>query len=127
MPTELIKDAQKKVRRLQELRRYIQEECDHLLLKKDRLKDEVGHQSVNILQNERSSRSLDAYIHIGDSLASDDQATHSLCDVASHGSKAEDCIATSGKPYKVVDYYLKHLYYKVFSAKFLISLKNMFP
>ena len=110
MPIELIKDAQKEVRRLQELRRYIQEECDHLLLKKDRLKDEVGHQSVNIWQNERSSRSLDAYIHIGDSLASDDQATHSLCDVATRGAKVEDLIAPSENQYKVVetDYYLKH-------------------
>ena len=108
LPTELIKDAQKEVRRLQELRRYIQEECDHLLLRKDRLKDEVGQQSVNLWHIEQSSRSLDAYLHSGDSLASDGQATHSLCDVASRGTKAEDCIATSGKPYKVVDYYLKH-------------------
>ena len=37
LPIELVNNAQKEVRRLQELRRYIQEECDHLLLKKDRL------------------------------------------------------------------------------------------
>ena len=30
------------MRRLQELRRIIQEECDHLLLRKERLKEEVG-------------------------------------------------------------------------------------
>ena len=32
---------QQEVRRLQELRRYIQEECDQLLLRKERLKEEV--------------------------------------------------------------------------------------
>ena len=57
LPTELINNAQKEVRRLQELRRYIQEECDHLLLKKDRLKNEVGHQSVNLWHVEQSSLS----------------------------------------------------------------------
>ena len=74
LPTELIKDAQKEVRRLQELRRYIQEECDHLLLRKDRLKDEVGQQSVNIWHVEQSRRSLDAYLHSGDGLTHDGQA-----------------------------------------------------
>jgi hypothetical protein len=110
LPTELIKDAQKEVRRLQELRRYIQEECDHLMLRKDRLKDKVGHKSVNIWQIERNSRSLDAYLYSGDNLASDGQATHSLCDVATRGAKVEDRIVHSGKPYKVVEthYYLKH-------------------
>ena len=30
------------VRRLQDLRRYIQEECDQLLLRKERLREEVA-------------------------------------------------------------------------------------
>jgi len=42
LPVELISSAQRDVRQLQELRRYIQEECDQLLLKKERLKEEVG-------------------------------------------------------------------------------------
>ena len=41
LPTELVSEAHREVRRLQELRRYIQEECDHLLLRKERLKEEV--------------------------------------------------------------------------------------
>ena len=41
LPSELVSEAHKEVRRLQELRRYIQEECDHLLLRKERLKEEV--------------------------------------------------------------------------------------
>ena len=41
LPLELVNNARKEVRRLQELRRYIQEECDHLLLKKERLKEQV--------------------------------------------------------------------------------------
>ena len=40
-------DNFREVRRLQELRRIIQEECDHLLLKKERLKEEVG-QSLSL-------------------------------------------------------------------------------
>jgi hypothetical protein len=97
LPTELIKDAQKEVRRLQELRRYIQEECDHLLLKKDRMKDEVGHQHIHLWHVEHSNKSLDAYLHIGDSLmhASNGQDTHSLCDVASRDNKVEDYISPS--------------------------------
>ena len=38
LPTELVSD----VRRLEELRHYIQKECDQLLLRKDKLKEEVG-------------------------------------------------------------------------------------
>ena len=45
LPVELVSNAQKEVKRLQELRRYIQEECDQLLLKKDRLKEEVGEKA----------------------------------------------------------------------------------
>ena len=107
LPSE-INDAQKEVRRLQELRRYIQEECDHLLLKKDRLKDEVGQQHVNLWHVEQSSRSLDAYLRNGESVARDVHATHSLSDVATHGVKVEDYISPSDKPYKVVEteYYL---------------------
>ena len=41
LPLELVNNARKEVRRLQELRRYIQEECDHLLLKKEMLKEQV--------------------------------------------------------------------------------------
>ena len=41
LPLELVNNARKEVRQLQELRRYIQEECDHLLLKKERLKEQV--------------------------------------------------------------------------------------
>ena len=103
LPTELIKDAQKEVRRLQELRQYIQEECDHLLLRKDRLKDEVGQKSVNLWHVEQSGRSLDAYLHSCDGLPTDVPARHSLCDVAPRGVKAEDYFSPSNKPYKVVD------------------------
>jgi hypothetical protein len=67
LPTQLIHNAQKEVRRLQELRRYIHEECDHLLIKKARLKDQVGYQYVNMWHVEQSSRSLDAYISSGES------------------------------------------------------------
>ena len=42
LPLELVNNAHREVRRLQELRRIIQEECDHLLLRKERLKEEVG-------------------------------------------------------------------------------------
>ena len=41
LPTELVSEAHREVRRLQQLRRHIQEECDHLLLRKERLKEEV--------------------------------------------------------------------------------------
>ena len=41
LPSELLSEAGREVRRLQELRRYIQEECDQLLLRKERLKEEV--------------------------------------------------------------------------------------
>jgi len=50
LPTELVNTAQREVRRLQELRRIIQEECDSLLLRKERLKEEVG-QSFSIWFN----------------------------------------------------------------------------
>lgn len=42
LPIELVNNAHREVKRLQELRRIIQEECDHLLLRKERLKEEVG-------------------------------------------------------------------------------------
>merc|ERR1712183_994756 len=41
LPSELVSEAHREVRRLQELRRYIQEECDQLLLRKERLKEEM--------------------------------------------------------------------------------------
>ena len=41
LPLEIVSEAHKEVRRLQELRRYIQEECDQLLLRKEKLKEEV--------------------------------------------------------------------------------------
>merc|ERR1719192_1345555 len=41
LPAELVNSAQREVRRLQELRRYIQEECDQLLLRKERLREEI--------------------------------------------------------------------------------------
>lgn len=41
LPSEIVSEAHKEVRRLQELRRYIQEECDQLLLRKEKLKEEV--------------------------------------------------------------------------------------
>jgi len=41
---------QQEVRRLQELRRYIQEECDQLLLRKERLKEEVEQLSQTRLE-----------------------------------------------------------------------------
>jgi hypothetical protein len=61
LPAELVCSAQREVRlnvahrhslflqvrRLQELRRYIQEECDQLLLRKERLREEVaGHDGI---------------------------------------------------------------------------------
>merc|ERR1712126_45072 len=42
--------VQQEVRRLQELRRYIQEECDQLLLRKERLKEEVEQLSQTRLE-----------------------------------------------------------------------------
>jgi len=42
LPIELVNNAHREVKRLQELRRIIQEECDHLLLRKERLREEVG-------------------------------------------------------------------------------------
>ena len=107
LPIELVNNAQKEVRRLQELRRYIQEECDHLLLKKDRLKEEVGHQSSNSWHDEQSRRSLDAYLHNGDGYNREDKGAHSLWNVATgtYGSKKENCAnhLYSDQPYKVVD------------------------
>merc|ERR1712045_578485 len=41
LPLEIVSEAHKEVRRLQELRRYIQEECDQLLLRKEKLKEEM--------------------------------------------------------------------------------------
>ena len=46
---------------------------------------------------------LDAYLRSGDGLATDVQATHSLCDVVPHGVKLEDYFSPSNRPYKVVD------------------------
>ena len=107
LPIELVNNAQQEVRRLQELRRYIQEECDHLLLKKDRLKEEVGHPSCNTWHAEESRRSLDAYLRTGEGYQRDGQGTHSLWNMASgtHDSQKENYFDQSSlnQPYKVVD------------------------
>ena len=62
LPSELVSEAHKEVRRLQELRRYIQEECDQLLLRKERLREEVVwhaehnyHQSSGLLSTHSNS------------------------------------------------------------------------
>ena len=61
LPSDMVSEAQREVRRLQELRRYIQEECDQLLLRKERLKEEVVwhvqhnfHQSGHYLTSHNS-------------------------------------------------------------------------
>ena len=98
LPTELVTDAQKEVRRLQELRRYIQEECDQLLLKKDRLKEEVGDNPWHV---EQSSRSLDAYLFLGEGILRDFAVSRSVWDMAAH-KKRSPCF-TPNHAYKVVD------------------------
>ena len=108
LPLELVNNAHREVRRLQELRRYIQEECDQLLLKKDRLKEEVVHQSVNNWHAEQSSRSLDAYFRFGERVHRDGQPTDSLFDMATHDSlcmKVADHfhLSSTDQSYKVVD------------------------
>ena len=62
LPSEMLSEAQREVRRLQELRRYIQEECDQLLLRKERLREEVVwhaehnyHQSSGLLSTHNNS------------------------------------------------------------------------
>jgi len=79
LPTELVSDARKEVRRLQELRHYIQEECDQLLLKKDRLKEKVGDNPWHV---EQSSRSLDAYLCLGEGIHRDFPVTQSVWNMA---------------------------------------------
>ena len=117
LPVELVHNAQKDVRRLQELRRYIQEECDHLLLKKERLKEEVGQHSVNPWHAEQSCMSLDTYLRFGDGVHRDVQSSHSLHDVLTHVSahhidtpdiKEEDSLHLSSmeQAYKVADTYI---------------------
>ena len=56
LPSEIVSEAQREVRRLQELRRYIQEECDQLLLRKERLKEEV------VWHAEHNYASLDGHL-----------------------------------------------------------------
>ena len=56
LPSELVSEAHREVRRLQELRRYIQEECDQLLLRKERLKEEV------VWHAEHNYASLDGHL-----------------------------------------------------------------
>jgi len=59
---EMDKNAKQEVRRLQELRNYIQEECDQLLLRRDRLKEEVGNDSGYMWGSELSSTSFDSFL-----------------------------------------------------------------
>ena len=105
LPIELVNNAQKEVRRLQELRRYIQEECDHLLLKKDRLKEEVGHKYSYPCTLEESSRSLDAYLCLAKQSHRDVKTTHSLWNMTAHESIIEQSLdlSSADQPYKVVD------------------------
>ena len=112
LPVELVNNAHREVRRLQELRRYIQEECDHLLLKKERLKEEVGQHYDHLWHAEQSSMSLDTYLQSGERVHKDVQATHSLCDMApyvathkTYGLKVEDSLHLSSieQAYKVLD------------------------
>ena len=56
LPSEIVSEAHKEVRRLQELRRYIQEECDQLLLRKEKLKEEV------VWHAEQNYASLDGHL-----------------------------------------------------------------
>ena len=98
LPTELVSDARKEVRRLQELRHYIQEECDQLLLKKDRLKEKVGDNSWHV---EQSSRSLDAYLCLGGGILRDFPVTQFLWDMADNNETLPHF--SSDEAYKVVD------------------------
>ena len=98
LPTELVSDAQKEVWRLQELRRYIQEECDQLLLKKDRLKEKVGDNPWHV---EQSSRSLDAYLCLGEGILRDFPVTQSVWDMADNNETLPHF--SSDEAYKVVD------------------------
>ena len=113
LPIELVNNAHKEVRRLQELRRYIQEECDHLLLKKDRLKEEVGHKYSYPCPLEESSRSLDAYLCLGKQNHRDVKTAHSLWNMAAHRSNIEQSLdlSSADQPYKVVD---KILFFRSF-------------
>ena len=100
LPTELVNDAQREVRRLQELRRYIQEECDQLLLKKDRLKEEVGENPWHV---EQSSTSLDAYFLLGEGDRTDFPVTRSVLDMNSSVNSLPHY--SSDHAFKVVDIY----------------------
>ena len=59
LPSEMVSEAHREVRRLQQLRRYIQEECDQLLLRKERLKEEVVWQ---LWHAEHNYASLDGHL-----------------------------------------------------------------
>jgi len=59
---ELDKNARQEVRRLQELRNYIQEECDSLLLRRDKLQEEVGCHSGYRWGHGQASTSCDTFL-----------------------------------------------------------------
>ena len=88
--------AQREVKRLQELRRIIQEECDALLLKKERLKEEVVHlvhDNVNLVHD-----SMQYYVNDGQAVDAINEALEaviddSLCNSSSQfGGKANNAI-----------------------------------
>ena len=64
LPTVLVSEAHKEVRRLQELRRYIQEECDHLILRKERLKEEVVWHAGNSYSYHEPLTSDSSFVNI---------------------------------------------------------------
>jgi hypothetical protein len=60
--SSLEKDAKQEARRLQELKFYIQKECDQLLRRRDRLQQEVGCQSGYSWGYGQSSTSMDTFL-----------------------------------------------------------------
>ena len=56
------KEARQEARRLQELKNYIQKECDQLLQQRDRLQQEVGYHSGYSWGYGQSSTSMDTFL-----------------------------------------------------------------
>ena len=60
--SSLEKDARQEAQRLEELKNYIQEECDQLLQRRDRLQQELGCQSGYSWGYGQSSTSMDTFL-----------------------------------------------------------------
>ena len=88
LPSEMVSEAHREVRRLQELRRYIQEECDQLLLRKERLKEEV------VWHAEQNYASLDGHLLSHKSLTFHRKRGSGLQHPLSPGSR-EGCMQTN--------------------------------